>query len=106
MRESSVYFDTIVLDSTVQPVLTINVTTPMNVNYQIVSGNVDAGSKVKVTVDTPARVGPVMVTGTSWSALISGLSEGPNMVTVHATDTKGVSAPRRLSSYSIPKNPS
>jgi cytochrome c peroxidase len=89
-RDSEVYTDTIVLDSTVQPVLTINVTTPTNVNYQIVSGTVEAGSTVKVTVDTPARVGPVTVTGTSWSALISGLREGPNTVTVQATDSKGV----------------
>jgi cytochrome c peroxidase len=91
-RESTVYSDTIVLDSTVQPVLvlTINVKTPTNVNYQIVSGTVEAGSTVKVTVDTPARVGPVTVTGASWSALVSGLSEGPNTVTVHATDSKGV----------------
>jgi cytochrome c peroxidase len=89
-RESTVYFDSIVLDSTVQSTLTIAVTTPTNINYQIVSGTVEAGSTVKVTVDTPARVGPVTVTGTSWSALISGLSEGPNTVTVNATDAKGV----------------
>jgi len=87
--ESLVYSDTIALDSTLPPALTINVITPTNLASQLITGTTEAGATLKVTVNTSASVGPVSISGTSWSAQVSGLKEGANTFTVTATDAKG-----------------
>jgi len=56
---------------------------------QTISGTVEAGGKVSVSVDTGAMVGPVTVSGTTWSCQVSGLNKGSNKITVVATDAAG-----------------
>jgi hypothetical protein len=56
---------------------------------QTISGTVKAGVTPKVSCAT-ATVGPVIVNGTTWSAQISGLKEGANIVTVTAAGATGV----------------
>jgi cytochrome c peroxidase len=68
------------------------VTTPTAVPVQTISGTVDAGSTVAVSVDTQATVGPVSVVGSSWSVQVSGLVSGVNTVTATATNSSGVRA--------------
>jgi hypothetical protein len=54
---------------------------------------VETGSTTPVvSVDTGATCGPVTVNGTTWSAEISGLVEGPNVVTVRVLDIDGIEA--------------
>lgn len=73
--------------------VTLNaVTTPTGATSQVVSGTVDAGSAVAVSVDTAASVGPVTVQGSAWSARLSGLVRGANTVTVTASNLAGASA--------------
>jgi len=67
------------------------VASPTQLASQAIGGTVEAGSTVAVTVDTAATVGPVAVSGGSWSAQLSGLSVGVNTVTVTAAKD-GVSA--------------
>lgn len=87
--ESAVLFDAIVLDGTAPTAFTVNVTTPTNQTSQLLNGTVETGATLQVSVDTSATVGPVSVVGTSWSAQISGLTEGANTVTATATDAAG-----------------
>lgn len=73
-----------------QTLLTLNpVTTPTSNPSQTISGAVDANLTPVVTVDTAAVVGPVTVNGTGWSAQITGLVAGPNVITVSVTDNSG-----------------
>jgi len=53
---------------------------------------VDAGSSVALVLDTPARAGLVTVSGTTWSAQLSGLVKGANTLTVTASNPAGTSA--------------
>jgi cytochrome c peroxidase len=56
-----------------------------------ISGTVEAGAAIPdVWVDTGAACGPVTVDGTTWSAKISGLVEGENVVTVTVFDSSGL----------------
>ena len=59
---------------------------------QTITGTVEAGGKVAVSVDTGAMVGPVTVNGTTWSCQVSGLNKGTNNITVTATDALGNTA--------------
>ena len=60
---------------------------------QTVSGTVESGVTPTVTVNTLATVSEVTTTatgtGTAWSAQISGLPEGDNVITVTASDQFG-----------------
>jgi alpha-tubulin suppressor-like RCC1 family protein len=63
-----------------------------NVDILTVSGTVEAGSQVTVTVDTAATAGPVLISGAGgvdWSSTISNLATGVNTITVTATDPLG-----------------
>jgi cytochrome c peroxidase len=72
-----------------QTLLTLNpVTTPTPNASQTISGTVEGGLTPVVTVDTGATA-VVTVSGTNWSALISGLAAGPNVITVGVTDFSG-----------------
>ncbi|MCZ7626669.1 MAG: cadherin-like domain-containing protein [Candidatus Methylomirabilis sp.] len=74
-----------------QTLLTLNpVTTPTHNSSQTISGTVEAGlADPVVSVDTAAVVGPVTVVGADWSAQITGLVAGPNVITVSVTDNSG-----------------
>ncbi|MBI4284837.1 MAG: hypothetical protein HY670_02920 [Chloroflexi bacterium] len=69
------------------PSLTLNpVTTLTNQGNQTISGTVTDGLTPTVSVNSAATVGPVTVAGTDWSAEISGLVEGANVITVSVVD--------------------
>jgi hypothetical protein len=84
---------TITLD-TVPPAVSIDpVTSPTNVDSQTVTGTVEDGITVTVTVDTAASVGTVTYpSSTTWSVDITGLVEGDNVITATATDGAGNTA--------------
>ena len=68
-----------------EPVVQSHVTT------QIISGTVEPGIVIAgVLVDTGAFVDAVTVAGTTWSAVLNGLAEGKNTVTVKAMDDFGI----------------
>lgn len=77
--------DHFVIDRTA-PSLTINaVTSPTDVDGQMVSGTVESGAYVTVT--SPATEGPVSLPGNgTWSCTLTNLVEGANLITVTATD--------------------
>ncbi|MBI2851678.1 MAG: hypothetical protein HYX84_01045 [Chloroflexi bacterium] len=69
------------------PSVTLNpVATPTNQPDQTVSGTVGAGLTPAVSINSAATVGPVTVTGSNWSANITGLVEGANVITVRVVD--------------------
>lgn len=75
---------------TVSPALTLGaVTTPTRSTGHVISGTVEPGIIPLVKVSTAAVVGPVTITGTTWSAQLTLLVSGPNTVTVTATDLAG-----------------
>jgi len=78
--------DHFVIDRT-PPTLSINsVTSPTNVDGQMISGNVESGATVTVT--SPATEGPVSIPGNgTWSCQLTNLMEGSNLITVTATDS-------------------
>jgi len=61
------------------------VATPTSSTTQTLSGTVEAGSTVVVTLDSAASAGPATVVGTAWSAELSGLVKGVNNVSVTAS---------------------
>jgi hypothetical protein len=79
-----------VIYSITPPALTINpVTSPTNQASQVVTGTREAGATVTVSCIT-ATVGNVTYpTSTTWSADITNLTKGDNIVTVKATDQAG-----------------
>ncbi len=84
---SIAYSATIILDT--QPsALTINpVRTPTCVNYQTLTGNMDSGSSVSVSVSTGAVSGIISYpTSSTWNCTITGLAAGDNNITVTVTD--------------------
>jgi len=75
------------------PVSIAPVTTPTTVNSQTITGNVEAGSTISVSVDTSAVAGPVSYpTPSTWSCTISSLATGINNITVTATTPTGNTA--------------
>ena len=61
--------------------------TPTNKPTQTIGGTVETGATVAVTKG--AATLPVTVNGSSWSALVTGLTAGVNNITVTATDAVG-----------------
>jgi len=74
--------------------LTIDpVVTPTNSASQTISGTMDAGAVVALTLSTAATAGTVVnPTATTWSSTISGLVAGDNVITVTATKAGSVTA--------------
>ena len=68
------------------------VSSPTGSAFQTLTGTVDTGSTLAVTLDTAASAGPVTINGSSWSVRVSGLVKGINTITVTATNTDGASA--------------
>ena len=74
--------------------LAINgVTTPTNLNSQKLTGSMEAGATVAVSVVSPAVAGAVTYpTATTWNCTLSSLTIGDNLVTVSADLAGKVSA--------------
>ena len=73
------------------PTLAINpVMTPATSNFQTITGTIESGSIVAITINTAASVGQVSYpTQTTWNCTISDMEEGTNTVTVTAIDVAG-----------------
>jgi hypothetical protein len=56
---------------------------------QTISGTVEAGVTPSISVNGTPFTGAVTVNGTAWSAQLTGLTAGPNIVTATATDAAG-----------------
>ena len=68
-------------------VLSLNaVFTPTGLSSQVISGTVEAGLTPAVAVNTAAVAGPVTVDGIVWSAEITGMELGDNVVTISVLD--------------------
>lgn len=75
---------------TVDPALTVNaVTTPTVSDTQTISGTVEPGVLLLVSANTSATASPVTVSGSNWSAQVSGLTPGANSIGVAAIDSAG-----------------
>ncbi len=76
-------------DST-PPSLSISAITPAKTgSAKTVTVTVEAGTTPAVTANTSATVGPVTVTGSTWSCTVSGLPAGDTAVSVTAKDALG-----------------
>jgi hypothetical protein len=74
---------------TVLPTITINtVDTPTNTNSQTVTGTMEDGATVKVTCSA-GTVHSITEANTTWSAYITNMQEGDNVITATATDWAG-----------------
>lgn len=73
------------------PAFAINpVASPTASSTQTITGTIEAGATVLVTMNTSALAGAVTYpTSTTWSCTITGLVEGANAITATATDTSG-----------------
>ena len=75
---------------TVAPALTLDaVASPARGAARTLTGTVEAGIVPQVQMGSAAEAGPVTVSGTSWSCLLSGLLPGANEITVTALDQAG-----------------
>ena len=72
------------------PAVTIDpVTSPTNLNSQVLTGTVEEGAKVSVTCST-ATVGAVTYpASTVWSVTLTNMAKGNNQIIVTASDTAG-----------------
>jgi hypothetical protein len=79
-----------VVYDTAAPAVTLNpVTSPTNLNSQVLTGTMETGATVSVTCST-ATVGNVTYpTTTTWTVSLSNMQEGSNAITVTATDDAG-----------------
>jgi flagellar hook assembly protein FlgD len=79
---------------TVPPTLSINpVTSPTTTTTQTITGSMETGAAVAVSVNTAAIAGPVTYpTTTTWSCTLTNLAWGSNVITATASDAAGNSA--------------
>lgn len=74
----------------IAPELTLNAVNPSTFERQkFLSGTIEMGADVDITVDTDAQIIEVVVKEGHWSCTISELEVGGNAVTVTASDAKG-----------------
>ncbi len=79
----------IVYDIT-QPAVTIDpVTSPTNLNSQVLTGTMEAGATVSVACTTSTVGAVTYPTATTWTVSLSNMKEGGNAITVTATDDAG-----------------
>ncbi len=83
------------LVDTVPPMLSMDpVTSPTYTASQTITGTMESNAIIKITVDTPAVVGPVTYpTPTTWSCSITKLAAGDNLFVATAEDTAGNTTP-------------
>ena len=87
------------------PVFTVNpLPAEVAVDALVISGVVEAGSSIQIVSAEGAAVGAVSYSGSSWSAMVTGLVAGNNSFTVTAKDAVGnVAAPQVANvTYLIP----
>lgn len=86
------------LVDTVPPAFTVNpVPVEVTVDTVTISGSVEAGSTVQVSVGGSAVVGAVVYSSSaSWSVQVAGLSAGANTITVSAKDAAGNGSPAQV----------
>jgi hypothetical protein len=85
--------------------VTVNpVTSPTSQSSQTLGGSRSSNATVTVTVNTTATVGTVSYpTATTWQCTVSSLAQGPNAITVTATDgTTQTTAPVVTIDYQPP----
>jgi PGF-pre-PGF domain-containing protein len=71
------------------PLITIDeFNSPTNIDFQIVSGTMSSGSKVVILFRNEV-VNEMTSTDTIWSANVSGMEEGDNLITAIAADSEG-----------------
>jgi manganese oxidase len=70
---------------------------PISDSTLTLTGTVEQGVTPQVTVGGSAQVGPVQISGTTWSSVISGLAKGDNSISVTATDSRGAVSQRATS---------
>lgn len=75
----------------IPPAFTVNqVPAEVTVDTVTITGTVEAGSAVQVSVSGSSTAGPVVYAGsTSWSAQVTGLAAGANSISVTAKDVAG-----------------
>jgi hypothetical protein len=88
-NESSVYSDTITLDTGVPALAISPVNSPTNLTSQIISGTTDQDVTITAAADTWATIECSSVVGTAWECSVTGLAEGDNTLTVKASDVAG-----------------
>lgn len=69
-----------------QNFLNISVDTPTKNTSQTITGTLFPGDHLSITTNTAAIVSPAVITGGTWSAQVSGLVEGPNIIAVTELD--------------------
>jgi len=85
---------------TVAPALSLNpVTALTNKKSHTLSGTVEAGATMAVTMGTTPLL--TTVSGTTWSAVIPALAEGANTIAVTATDAAGNTATLPLATITL-----
>ncbi|CAN2046258.1 putative pectate lyase C (modular protein) [Candidatus Magnetomoraceae bacterium gMMP-1] len=86
-KNSATVQTTITYDATL-PNITINpVTSPTNINFQIITGDREAGAITQVDVDEPAASGELIYpTELTWKCTISNLGEKTHSITVTVRD--------------------
>jgi hypothetical protein len=78
---------------------TVSSTTPTTI-----SGTVEAGVTPSISVNGNPISGTVSVNGSTWSAQLSGLTPGPNTITVTATDAAGNVATKTVTVTAVAAN--
>lgn len=72
-----------------QNFLTISYDTPTKNSSQTITGTLFPGDLLVISTNTTATVSAPTITGGTWSAQVSGLVEGPNIIAVTETDAFG-----------------
>lgn len=79
-----------VVYDTTSPMITLDpVTSPTNLNSQVLTGAMEAGSTVSVTCSTATVITVTYPTATTWAVTLSNMQEGSNTITVFAVDEAG-----------------
>ncbi len=66
------------------------VSSPTKLSSQTISGTKELGSSILVSINNGSPSPAATVTDTTWSTTLSGLAQGPNIITVTATDVGGI----------------
>ena len=88
----------------IPPVLTLNAV-PSNTSQSSISisGTVESGADLKVTISTSAVAGAINNVSGAWNTTITGLNFGNNLITVAATDAAGNTVTKQVPViYSLP----
>lgn len=79
-------------DLTPPAVTLTSVASPTALTSQLLSGTVEAGASVRLTLTPAGTAGSATVTGGTWTYTLSGLQAGSNTLSIVATDAAGNSS--------------